>query len=234
MLCNSLLDRFHKIGYTFLYNEIGQFVTILSVNKTRDLIKRWPHFCGHFLLLRSRVCDRIFLLGENIMKNTRFITHSAIFAALYAALTYAQYLLWPGSTSMAIQVRISEALCVFAFFTPAAVPGLTLGCLIFNLTFAGTLPLDWLVGTLATLIAAEGMWLTRKLTVKGYPLLGMLLPAVTNALLVGWELTVYIGESSFWYNALFVALGELIALLAVGSVVFYAVKARGLDQKLFA
>ncbi len=168
------------------------------------------------------------------MKNTRFITRSAIFAALYAALTYAQYLLWPGSTSMAIQVRISEALCVFAFFTPAAIPGLTLGCLLFNLTFAGTLPLDWLVGTLATLIAAEGMWLTRNITIKGYPLLGMLLPAVTNAILVGWELTFYIGEASFWYNALFVAIGELIALLTVGSVVFFTVKMRGLDKKLFA
>ena len=135
---------------------------------------------------------------------------------------------------MAIQVRISEALCVFAFFTPAAIPGLTLGCLLFNLTFAGTLPLDWLVGTLATLIAVEGMWLTRKMTLKGYPLLGMLLPAVTNAILVGWELTYYIGEASFWYNALFVAIGEVIALLVVGSIVFYAVKARGLDKKLFA
>ena len=90
------------------------------------------------------------------------------------------------------------------------------------------------MGTLATLIAVEGMWLTRKVTLKGYPLLGMLLPAVTNAILVGWELTFYIGEASFWYNALFVAIGELIALLAVGSIVFYGVKARGLDQKLFA
>ena len=168
------------------------------------------------------------------MKNTRFITRAAIFAALYAALTYAQYLLWPGSTSMAIQVRISEALCAFSFFTPAAIPGLTLGCLLFNLTFAGTLPMDWLVGTLATLIAAEGMWLTRNITIKGYPLLGMLLPAVTNAILVGWELTFYIGEASFWYNALFVAIGELIALLTVGSVVFFTVKMRGLDKKLFA
>lgn len=168
------------------------------------------------------------------MKNTRFLTHSAIFAALYAALTYAQYLLWPQSTSMAIQVRVSEALCVFAFFTPAAVPGLTLGCLLFNLTFAGTLPLDFFVGTLATFLAVEGMWLTRKITIKGYPLFGMLLPAVTNGLLVGWELTYYIGEASFWYNALFVALGELIALLAVGSAVLFAVKARGLDKKLFS
>lgn len=167
------------------------------------------------------------------MKTTRFVTHAAIFAALYAALTYAQYLLWPASTSMAVQVRLSEALCVFAFFTPAAIPGLSLGCLLFNLTSAGTLPLDWLVGTLATFLAAGGMWLTRKVTVKGYPLPGMLLPAVTNAVLVGWELTVYIGEVGFWYNALFVALGELIALLAVGTPVYCAVRARGLDKKLF-
>ena len=208
-------------------------MTILSVNKTTEFIKKMGADCAHFLFLRSRSCDRIFIRRKT-MKNTRFLTHSAIFAALYAALTYAQYLLWPGSTSMAIQVRVSEALCVFAFFTPAAVPGLSLGCLLFNLTYAGTLPMDWLVGTLATLIAVEGMWLTRKITLKGYPLLGMLLPAVTNAILVGWELTFYIGEASFWYNALFVALGELIALLTVGSVVYYAVKARGLDKKLFA
>lgn len=166
------------------------------------------------------------------MKNTRFITHSAIFAALYAALTYAQYLLWPGSTSMAIQVRISEALCVFAFFTPAAIPGLSLGCLLFNLTFANTLPLDWLVGTLATYLAAQTMWCTRSITVKGYPLPGMLCPAIANAILVGWELSVYIG-GGFWINALYVALGELAVLLVVGTALFYALRARNLDKKLF-
>ena len=165
---------------------------------------------------------------------TRFIVHAAVIAALYAVLTHLQNILLPGTASMAIQMRISEALCVLAFFTPAAIPGLSIGCLVFNLTYAGTLPLDFLVGTLATYLAAQGMWLTRNRTVKGYPLFGMLLPALTNAILVGWELTVYIGESSFWYNALFVALGELIALLTVGSIVFYAVKARGLDQKLFS
>ena len=167
------------------------------------------------------------------MKNTRFITHSAIFAALYAALTYAQFLLFPESTSMAIQVRVSEALCVFAFFTPAAIPGLTLGCLLFNLTFAGTLPLDWLVGTLATLIAVEGMWLTRKVTLKGYPLLGMLMPAIANAILVGWELTVYIG-GGFVLNAVYVAIGEAVVLLVLGTALYYAMKKRGLDQKLFS
>ena len=167
-------------------------------------------------------------------RSARFVVHAAVIAALYAVLTHMQNILLPGSASMAIQMRISEALCVLAFFTPAAIPGLTIGCLVFNLTFAGTLPLDFLVGTLATYLACQGMYLLRRVTIHGIPLPGLLLPALTNAIFVGWELTYYIGEASFWYNALFVAIGELIALLAVGSVVFYAVKARGLDQKLFA
>lgn len=175
-----------------------------------------------------------FIAKEQNMKNTsrttRIITQAAVIAALNTVLTYAQYLLWPESTSMAIQVRISEAMLVLAFFTPAAVPGMTIGCLLFNLTYAGTLLLDWLVGTLATLLAVWGMRMTRNITVKGYPILGMLLPALTNGLLVGWELTYYIGEASFWYNALFVALGEVIALLVVGTVLFYAIKNRKLEK----
>lgn len=169
---------------------------------------------------------------KNTSRTTRIITQAAVIAALNTVLTYAQYLLWPESTSMAIQVRLSEAMLVLAFFTPAAVPGMTVGCLLFNLTYAGTLPLDWLVGTLATFLAVWGMWMTRKITFKGYPIVGMLLPALTNAVLVGWELTAYIGEASFWYNALFVALGELIALLVFGSILFYAITRRKLDQKL--
>lgn len=211
-------------------------MTILSVNKTRifDCI-RWAHFAPIcFVMVTPAVT--IFYCKENNMKNTskttRIITQAAVIAALNTVLTYAQYFLWPESTSMAIQVRISEAMLVLAFLTPAAVPGLTIGCLLFNLTYAGTLPLDWLVGTLATFLAAQGMWMTRKITVKGYPLVGLLLPAVTNGLLVGWELTYYIGEASFWYNALFVALGELIALLVVGTILFYALKNRKLDEKL--
>ena len=63
------------------------------------------------------------------------MVHAAIIAALYAVLTHMQNLILPGSASWAIQMRLSEALCVLAFFTPAAVPGLTIGCLLFNLTF---------------------------------------------------------------------------------------------------
>lgn len=166
-------------------------------------------------------------------KSTRYLTQAAIIAALYAVLTHLQNLLLPGSTTWAIQMRLSEALCVLALFTPAAVPGLTLGCLIFNITYAAALPLDFVLGSAATLLAAEGMWLTRKVTAHGYPLLAMLMPAIANAILVGWELTVYIG-GGFGLNALYVALGEIAVLLVPGSLLYYALKKRGLDSKLFA
>ena len=165
-------------------------------------------------------------------RHTRQLAHAAIIAALYAVLTHMQNLILPNSASFAIQLRLSETLCILAFFTPAAIPGLSVGCLLFNLTFSGALPLDFLVGTLATYLAAQGMWLTRNLTVKGVPVLGLWLPAVTNALLVGWELTVYIG-GAFWLNALYVAIGEAIVLLLPGTALYLAMKKRNLHVRLF-
>ena len=165
-------------------------------------------------------------------KHIRHLVYAAIIAALYAVLTHLQNFILPGSATWAIQMRMSEALCILAFFTPAAIPGLTVGCLVFNITYAAALPLDFLVGTLATYLTAQLMWLTRKVTVKGYPLPGMLMPALTNAILVGWELTVYIG-GGFWLNALYVALGEAAVLLTLGSALYYTMKARRLDVKLF-
>lgn len=167
------------------------------------------------------------------MKNrSRRLAHAAIIAALYAALTHAQNLILPGSASWAIQMRLSEALCVLAFFTPAAIPGLTLGCLLFNITFSGALPLDFLIGSLATWLAAAGMWLTRKWLVRGIPLFGLLMPALTNAVLVGWELTVYIG-GGFGINALYVALGETAVLMTLGILLYRVIKGRRLEEVLF-
>ena len=165
-------------------------------------------------------------------KSTKYLVQAAIIGALHAVLTHLQNLLLPGSATWAIQMRLSEALCILAFFTPAAVPGLSIGCLLFNITFAAALPLDFVVGTAATFLAAEGMWLTRKVTVKGYPLLGMLLPAIANAVLVGWELTVYIG-GGFAINAVSVAVGELAVLLTLGSLLYTAIRRRGLDKRVF-
>ena len=165
-------------------------------------------------------------------KRTRILAHAAIIAALYAVLTHMQNLILPGSATWAIQMRLSEALCILAFFTPAAIPGLSIGCLLFNLTFSAALPLDFLLGTLATYLATQLMWLSRKWLVKGLPVIGLLMPAVSNAFLVGWELTVYIG-GGFWLNALYVAIGEAIVLLIPGTALYLAMKKRGLDAKLF-
>ena len=163
----------------------------------------------------------------------RKIAHGAIIAALYAVLTHMQNILLPGSATWAIQCRISEALCVFALFTPAAIPGLTAGCLIFNLTFAAALPLDFLLGSLATLLAAAAMWRTRNLKIRGYPHPAMLMPALTNGVLVGWELAVYVG-GGFFLNALYVALGELIVMLTLGSALHALIRRRHMDRQLFA
>lgn len=167
------------------------------------------------------------------MRNqTRFLVHAAVIGALYVALTHGQNLLFPNSASMAIQFRASEALCVLAFFTPAAIPGLSIGCLLFNLTASAALPLDFLVGSAASLLAAIGMWLSRRITFKNMPVFGLLMPALTNAVLVGWELTVYIGQA-FWLNAVQVAIGEAAVLLTLGNALYFAVKSRGLDKRLF-
>ena len=188
-------------------------------------------FCALFLWMGA-CCAHFLFLEDKMNKKTRFLAQAGMIAALYVVLTHLQNFVWPESTSFAIQFRLSEALCVLAVMTPAAIPGLTIGCMVYNLTYIGALPLDWLIGSAATLLAALSMWGLRKVTIKGYPLLAFLMPALWNALLVGWELTVYIGDT-FALNAVYVAIGEVTVLLILGSVLFFALRKRHLEQKLF-
>lgn len=164
-------------------------------------------------------------------KNTKNITYGSVIAALYVILTYLQNFLFPNSASAAIQFRASEALCVLAFFTPVAIPGLSVGCFLFNISNAAALPLDFLVGTAATALSATGMYLTRKITVKGFPLLGLLMPAVCNGILVGWELAFHIG-GGFWLNAICVAIGEIGVLFTLGTVLYYLLKTHNKQLQL--
>lgn len=198
-------------------NEINkrQFETILSINKTME---------------RVGAVSAPILCAMN--RKTRNLTHGALIAALYVVLTHMQNFLVPESASMMIQFRVSEAMCVLAFFTPAAVWGLTVGCFLFNLSFAGALPLDMLVGSLATFLATGGMYLTRKWRIGSFPLLGLMLPAVTNAFLVGWELDLYIG-GGFWLNCGCVAVGEAVVLLTLGTVLYYTISRRNLQKRIF-
>ena len=165
-------------------------------------------------------------------RQTSRLTHAALMAALYVALTHFQNLLLPGSATWAIQFRVSEALCILSLFTPAAIPGLSIGCLLFNLSYSAALPLDFLLGTLATTLACSCMYLTRNLKLRGIPLLSLLMPALWNALLVGWELAVYIG-GGFWLNALYVAIGEAAVLLTLGLGLYQLMNARGIAARLF-
>lgn len=159
-------------------------------------------------------------------KTTRSLVQSAVIAALYVCLSLLQNLLLPGSASMAIQYRVAEALCVLALFSSSAIPGLALGCLLFNMTQAGALPLDFIIGTSASLLSALGMYLFREIRVGKLPILSFLMPALCNGVLVGAELTVYIEGTTFWFNAACVSAGEVTVLFTLG-LALYSVLRRG-------
>ena len=137
------------------------------------------------------------------MKKTRFITEAAIIAALYAALT----IVIPGGSGQ-IQVRVSEALTVLPFFTPAAIPGLFVGCLVANI-FVGAGPYDIILGSLATLLAAYFTWKMPK------KLLAPLPPVVINAVAVAiiLKLTANLPIPA---TMGFVAVGEVVACYILG------------------
>lgn len=173
-------------------------------------------------------------------KKLMFIVRAAVIAAMYTALTYAQNFLLPGTTSAAVQFRVSEALNVFALFTPAAIPGLTVGCILSNIYNIGSgLPLDMIFGSLATLLAALAMNLLKGVKIKNYPFLSMLMPAVFNGLIVGWEIETFFVDGDFIFadfllQAGLVAVGELGVMLILGTALYFVFVKRGLDKKMFA
>ncbi len=175
------------------------------------------------------------------MKNKKVqrITEAAIIAALYAALTIAQGTLLPGTTTAAVQFRASEALNILALFTPAAIPGLTIGCILANIQSIGQgLPLDMIFGSLATLGSSICMYLLRKAKIKTYPLFAMLMPAIWNGIIVGWEIEAFFIDGPFHFGSFLiqggcVALGELVVMVVLGSLLYYVIINRKLDKKLF-
>lgn len=162
------------------------------------------------------------------MKNTqkiRSITLSALIAALYTALTLITAAL--GFSSGVIQVRISEALTVLPYFTPAAVSGLTVGCFISNLLTGGA-PADILLGTAATLVAAIFTRLLR----KAHPVFSPLPPIVVNTLTVPWILRYAYGLiGGIPYFMLTVGIGEFISCGVLGLILLYALKKRSIFTK---
>lgn len=154
------------------------------------------------------------------------LVHGAMIAAVYAAATYLSAVL--GIAYGPIQFRFSEALTVLSLFTPAAIPGLTIGCILGNISSPFGI-WDIVFGSLATLLAALAARKLRNVTVKGLPLLSIIMPVIFNALIVGAEITLLMPTDEanltvFAIAALEVGAGELAVCLAGGIPIYYALK----------
>ena len=140
---------------------------------------------------------------------TRNLVFSALIAAIYVVLTL---LLRPISYGP-IQFRVSEALCVLPYFTPAAIPGVFIGCLISNL-LGGAVVMDIVFGSLATLIGAIGSWLLRR-----NRWLVSLPPILSNTLIIPWVLKfAYGSEDLVWYMMITIGIGEILAIGVLGQL----------------
>ena len=141
------------------------------------------------------------------MRKTKSLVLSAAIAAIYAVLTMSLYVISYGP----VQFRLSEALTILPMFTPAAVPGLTIGCIIANL-MGGYGMLGSIFGGIATLLAALCTRFFRKNT-----FLALFSPVFFNSLIVGPMLYFVVPESkSLLFNVFTVGIGELAVCFAVG------------------
>lgn len=150
-------------------------------------------------------------------KKIMYLSQAAMIAALYVVLTLLANAL--GLANYAIQVRFSEALTILPFFTPAAIPGLTIGCLLSNI-LTGCAPLDILFGTLATLIGALGTYALRR-----FEWLTLLPPILANTIIVPWVLRfAYDIPDAIPYLMATVGAGELISCGLIGMLLLRSLK----------
>ena len=142
-------------------------------------------------------------------KKALFITQAAMIAAIYVVLTY--FINAFELASGAIQIRISEALTILPVFTPAAIPGVFLGCLLSNL-LTGCIVWDVVFGSLASLLGAVGTYLLRK-----HKYLAPIPPIVANTLIVPFVLSYGYGlPGSIPFFMLTVGIGEVVSCYVLG------------------
>lgn len=158
-------------------------------------------------------------------EKTRFIITGALIAAAYAGLTYLSNVF--GLAYGPIQLRLSEMMTVLPVFTPAAIPGLTMGCFIANIGSFNAA--DMLFGTLATLAAAILTYHLRDIKWRNLPILALLPPVLINAILIGFEIALfYLPEGfGFWgfiISGIEVGIGQVIVCYIFGIPFYLAVK----------
>ena len=142
------------------------------------------------------------------VKTAQFWVQGAMIGAIYVVLTM---LLLPISFGP-VQFRVSEALCVLPYFTPAAVPGVFVGCLISNI-LGGCVPMDVVFGSLATLIGAVGSWYLRR-----HKWCVCLPPILANTIIIPWVLRfAYGAEEMIPFMMVTVGIGEVLAIGVLGN-----------------
>ena len=152
-------------------------------------------------------------------KRTLYVCQAAVIAAAYVVLTLVARIF--GLDSGFIQLRLSEALCILPIFCPAAIPGLTVGCLLANL-LARAVWLDVLVGPVATLIGALGTYALRKYFVPS-----LLPPILSNTVIVPFVLSYgYEMQEAIPVLMLGVGAGEILSVGVLGTVLYLAVRKR--------
>lgn len=162
------------------------------------------------------------------MKNKKTIHNiciSATIAAAYVALTFFSNIF--GLAYGPIQFRISEVLTILPVFTPAAIPGLTIGCFVANI--ASFNALDMLFGTAATLIAAILTYLLKDIKIKNIPFLSFFPPVIINAIIIGFEISwFFLPEGlSLWgfvISAIEVGIGQLVVCYGLGTSFYMIIK----------
>jgi len=152
------------------------------------------------------------------------MAEAGIIAALYFVLTIAVAPLSYGQLGM-IQIRVSEALCVLPFFTPAAIPGLFVGCVLANLfSFLGVV--DVIFGSLATLAAASITYFIKSKWLLPLP------TVIVNAVAIGALLHFfYFTDMPLWIPIAYVGAGEAVACYALGMPLFFLLNK--LKDKIF-
>ena len=159
-------------------------------------------------------------MNKRGFNTARYLARGGIIAALYVVLTLITSLV--GLASGAVQIRISEMLCILPVFLPEAIPGLTLGCLIANLTSGGLAALDIIFGTLATLIGAIGAYLLRRLPPK-FIWVATLPNIIANTLILPPVIIyAYGSEESYLFITLSIFISQLISA-GLGGFALYPV-----------
>ena len=149
-------------------------------------------------------------------KKTVFLAQGAMIAALYVVLTY----VFAPISFREVQVRIAEALTILPVFTPAAVPGLFVGCILGNLLGGALIP-DVICGSLATLVGAI---FTRKLR-NAHPFLAPVPPIIANTLVVPFVLKyAYLVDLPIPLMMLTVCIGEVLSCGVLGLLLYYALR----------